>query len=111
MPYLASNKVRNRPLGPAYSKVVSTDILLIITHVALLTPITTTSRFSSALEALLGRGESLGNGGARDGRILRSLAALEVSWKTGMLYVTTLSSNFDFKRSDWFDEQQPIGLG
>lgn len=48
---------------------------------------TTTSRLSSEFAERAGSGESLGNGGARDGKILRSLAAFDVSWKTGILEV------------------------
>jgi hypothetical protein len=57
------------------------------------TPIITTSRLSSALNLYSGLDESLGRGSARDGRILRSLAAFDVSWKTGMLqkYVKELA--------------------
>jgi hypothetical protein len=44
-----------------------------------LTPMTTTSCLSSEPGPSFGLGESLGSGSARDGKILRSLAAFEVS--------------------------------
>lgn len=87
MPYLASSKVRKRPLGPAWCRYVSYACDLNI-RTGLLTPMTTISRLSSEFSEFSGQSgltESLGSGGARDGKIRRSLAALEVSWKTGIL--------------------------
>jgi hypothetical protein len=40
---------------------------------------------------------SLGKGSARDGRILRSLAAFDVSWKTGMLQNNVKELAYDFR--------------
>jgi hypothetical protein len=51
---------------------------------------TTTSRWSTVLGALSCFGDSRGSGGARDGKILRSLAAFAVSWNTGMLQTGAL---------------------
>jgi hypothetical protein len=71
-----------------------------------LTPITTTSFWSIVPESLFGLGDSLGSGGARDGRILRSLAALEVSSKTGILQADvcdvirlSMTTNANFERT------------
>jgi hypothetical protein len=58
--------------------VKSDSDLLVVTEAP--TPMTTTSRCSSKFNKSFGFGESLGNEGARDGSIRRSLAAFEVSW-------------------------------
>jgi hypothetical protein len=47
---------------------------------------TTTSRLSLPLLRPSGLRESLGSGGAREGKIRKSLAEFEVSWKTGIVY-------------------------